>query len=94
MRVTIEGGQSPQPGLARRLFQELCGFVDLRGQRINRGGNLPDALFRFIRPILFQAFADLRHRLDAVTGVEAGRVDLMLEPVAPRQPAIVTELAL
>ena len=66
----------------------------LRGQGIDGRGHRAHAALRLGEAALLEALANLRHRLHAVAGVETGRVDLMLEPIAPRQPFGVPELPL
>ena len=62
--------------------------IDLVAEGFNRLRHEHDLVAR-LRPVaLFNGFADRRKRLDAISGVEPRRIDLVLEPRSFRKAAV------
>src|SRR5439155_16960516 len=90
--ILIDGAATPPnlggelPGLRIAfLLQRRSGSIDLRSgifERLRNHGNL---LARLIPIVLLDGLADTRKCFHAVTRVEAGSVDLMLEPGPSRK---------
>src|SRR5437764_4764944 len=69
-------------------LQEGRRAVYLGGDVLNRVGGDDDLLARLLPVVLLDGLAHAGQRLDAVARVEAGRVNLVLEPGAARQARV------
>src|ERR1700733_14820513 len=62
------------------LFQLFSSFVDQRRLALEHFPYAHDLPVGFLPLLLLNGFAHTRQRLDAIAGIESGRVDLVLEP--------------
>src|SRR5437588_8407115 len=92
------GARSSMPTLAAKILsaalQEGRRAVYLGGGALNRGGDDGDLLASLLPVVLLDGLAHAGQRLDAVARVEAGRVNLVLEPGAARQARVARHRAL